>query len=113
MIIYLVARTPRNTVFVLCTQGIFSNITAGGVAGSVSWAMILPFDVIKSRMQADEDRRYKGMWDCMARSYREEGPRVFTKGMLVCALRGFPSAAVTFLVYSQTLKVFNTASGQR
>jgi hypothetical protein len=85
---------------------------AGGIAGSVSWAAILPFDVIKSRIQADEDRKYKGLWDCAVRSFREEGPRVFSRGLLVCAVRGFPSAAVTFLVYSQTLKLFNKHSYQ-
>ena len=81
---------------------------AGGIAGSVSWAAILPFDVIKSRIQADEDRKYKGLWDCTVKSFREEGPRVFSRGLFVCSLRGFPSAAVTFLVYSQSLKLFNS-----
>lgn len=80
---------------------------AGGIAGSVSWAAILPFDVIKSRIQADEVGKYRGLWDCTVRSYREEGWRVFTRGLLVCSVRGFPSAAVTFLVYAQTLKLFN------
>ena len=73
----------------------------------MSWAAILPFDVIKSRIQADENGRYKGLWDCTVQSYREEGPRVFSRGLLVCSLRGFPSAAVTFLAYSQTLRLFN------
>ena len=81
---------------------------AGGIAGTVSWAAILPFDVIKSRIQADEDRKYKGFLDCAVKSFREEGPRVFSRGLLVCSLRGFPSAAVTFLAYSQTLKLFNS-----
>ncbi|KAL8613813.1 hypothetical protein ACOMHN_029670 [Nucella lapillus] len=92
-------------------QGIFSNIMAGGLAGSVSWAIILPLDVIKSRIQADEERKYKGFWDCVVKSWREEGPRAFSRGLMVCSVRGFPSAAITFLVYSQTLKAFNDANG--
>lgn len=89
------------------SQGICANMMAGGLAGTISWAAILPFDVIKSRIQADEDRKYKGLWDCAVKSAREEGPRVFFRGFVICSLRGFPSAAVTFLVYAQTMKYFN------
>lgn len=88
-------------------QGIFSNVMAGGISGSVSWALIMPFDVIKSRVQADEGGKYKGSWDCAVRSFREEGPTVFYRGLFMSCVRGFPAAAVTFLVYAQSLKYFN------
>ena len=73
----------------------------------MSWSAIFPFDVVKSRVQADEIGKYNGFLDCAVKSYREEGWRVFTRGLLICAARGFPSAAVTFLLYAQTLKFFN------
>ena len=39
---------------------------AGGLAGVLSWMSILPLDVCKSRMQADDaaNPKYKGLFDC-------------------------------------------------
>lgn len=88
-------------------QGICSSVLAGGLAGTISWAAIFPLDVLKSRIQADEDGKYRGLWDCVVKSHREEGARVFFRGFVICSLRGFPTSAVTFLVYSQTMKYFN------
>ena len=92
----------------LTHQGIFSNVVAGGVAGSVAWVFCIPFDCIKSRIQADDSGRYKNTWDCIVKSYKHEGISVFYRGLLMCCVRGFPAAAVTFLVYSQSLKFFNS-----
>ncbi|CAL1548984.1 unnamed protein product, partial [Lymnaea stagnalis] len=35
-------------------KGVMAAIVSGGVAGCVSWASIMPFDVIKSRLQVSE-----------------------------------------------------------
>ncbi len=77
-------------------------LLAGGLAGMLSWMANIPIDVIKSRMQSDDltNPRYRSMSDCWVKSYREEGWRVFCRGLPVICLRAFPSNAVTLAVYS-------------
>ena len=63
---------------------------AGGLAGVLCWLSVLPFDVVKSRMQADSlditKRRYTGALDCMRQSMAKEGPGVFFRYQ---PIRGF------------------------
>ncbi|KAF4517297.1 hypothetical protein B566_EDAN008631 [Ephemera danica] len=72
-------------------------LLAGGLAGSVSWGMIVPLDVIKSRMQADRADRpqYQGMIHCIRSSIKQDGPRVFGRGFWMVVLRAFPVNAAT------------------
>lgn len=74
---------------------------AGGLAGMLCWLSVLPFDVVKSRMQADDyaKPKYRGMVDCMHKSYKADGLSVFSRGALAMSLRAFPVNGVTFLVY--------------
>lgn len=88
-------------------------LLAGGMAGTVSWASIYPIDVVKSRLQMQQqqqkqvhesgrlltDRPYASIKDCVVRSYKAEGPSVFFRGLWPTLLRGFPVNAVTFYVY--------------
>lgn len=86
------------------SKGVIAELIAGGCAGTLTWFSIMPFDVIKSRYQADISKEYRGIIDCAVKSYREEGLTVFYRGCLVTCLRAFPVNAVTFLVYSNTLQ---------
>lgn len=76
-------------------------IFCGGMAGVLSWASILPLDVLKSRLQADNpsNPQYKGMWDCFIKSYKAEGPSVFVRGFAMMSLRAFPTNGAIFLGY--------------
>lgn len=85
-------------------NGIIASLISGGIAGSLTWASIIPFDVIKSRYQADFNGEYRGFIHCAKMLYKEGGIRIFYTGCLVTCLRAFPVNAVTFTVYSQTLK---------
>ncbi|KAK9703197.1 Mitochondrial carrier protein [Popillia japonica] len=82
-------------------------ILAGGCAGVVSWMFIIPLDVVKSRIQADNplNPRYKGMVDCFYKSYKSDGMAIFNKGFLVVCLRAFPVNAATFVGYETALKI--------
>ncbi|XP_033735582.1 solute carrier family 25 member 45-like [Pecten maximus] len=82
------------------------NFFAGGIAGVLSWMAIIPFDVVKSRLQADCDsKRYKGFLDCALACYRQDGLSVFFRGLSMVALRAFPVNAVTFMVYVESMKL--------
>uniref|UniRef100_G3UC24 Solute carrier family 25 member 48 n=1 Tax=Loxodonta africana TaxID=9785 RepID=G3UC24_LOXAF len=79
---------------------------AGGMAGAISWGTATPMDVVKSRLQADGVyfSKYKGVLDCISQSYREEGLKVFFRGITVNAVRGFPMSAAMFLGYELSLQ---------
>lgn len=86
------------------SKGVIAELFAGGCAGTLTWFSIMPFDVIKSRYQADMKKEFSGMLDCAYKSYKEEGIMVFYRGCLITCLRAFPVNAVIFFVYSRTLE---------
>jgi len=84
---------------------------AGGFAGSISWASIYPFDVLKTRLQTQPDvpsPRYNGIVDCFRKSVKAEGPRFLFKGLTTTIVRAFPVNSVTFLVYEYTLSLLSS-----
>nr|XP_040049304.1 solute carrier family 25 member 45 isoform X2 [Gasterosteus aculeatus aculeatus] len=88
--------------------GTFATIMAGGLAGVVTWSFATPMDVVKARLQMSGagGREYRGVLHCIAASYREEGLRVFYKGLLLNSLRAFPVNAVTFLSYESLMSLY-------
>ncbi|XP_029975447.1 solute carrier family 25 member 45 [Salarias fasciatus] len=88
--------------------GTFAILMAGGIAGVVTWAFATPMDMVKARLQMSGagGRVYSGVLHCMRVSLKEEGPRVFFKGLLLNSLRAFPVNAVTFLSYESLMKIF-------
>ncbi|KAF9940031.1 hypothetical protein KVV02_001476 [Mortierella alpina] len=84
-------------------------VVAGGFAGIAGWLSTYPTDVIKTRIQAQHDsipkaQQFKGVWDCTKHMYREEGFRVFFRGVNATVIRAFPCNAATFLVYSLAMR---------
>lgn len=67
--------------------------------------MVLPIDVVKSRIQADcpINPKYRGMVDCIRVSYKTEGLPVFFRGFYAIAFRALIVNAATFYVYQSTL----------
>ncbi|KAK8396283.1 hypothetical protein O3P69_005374 [Scylla paramamosain] len=82
-------------------------IFCGGMAGVLSWASILPLDVVKSRLQADSSRnpQYKGTVDCLIKSYKADGLSVFGRGFTMMSVRAFPTNGAIFLGYVTSLNV--------
>ncbi|XP_055684510.1 mitochondrial basic amino acids transporter [Lutzomyia longipalpis] len=80
----------------------FHTLMAGGLAGTFSWICTFPLDVVKSRIQADE-KLYKGIADCVVKSYRAEGISFLTRGLASTLIRAFPMNAACFLVVSSIL----------
>ncbi|KAM4570433.1 solute carrier family 25 member 45 [Fundulus diaphanus] len=87
--------------------GTFAILMAGGVAGVVTWACATPMDVVKARLQMSGagGRQYSGVLHCMSVSLKEEGVRVFFKGLLLNSVRAFPVNAIIFLAYESLLKI--------
>lgn len=87
----------------------FYTLMAGGLAGTFSWLVSFPVDVVKSRLQTDGmdgKLKYSGAVDCVKKSYQVEGMHFFTRGLTSTLLRAFPMNAVCFLVVSYVMKFF-------
>ena len=74
-----------------------TTVIAGGLAGSVAWICIYPFDVIKSHIQVSTHKRMaEGGSRCLtiygtaAHLYSQYGIKAFTRGMGVTIARAFP-----------------------
>jgi solute carrier family 25 carnitine/acylcarnitine transporter 20/29 len=60
-------------------------LSAGGLAGCISWTFTYPIDVVKTRYQADSS--YKGMKACLLNTYKTEGLIGFWRGLPVALMR--------------------------
>lgn len=97
----------------IVTKPGLSTLIAGGLAGSVSWICIYPFDVIKSYVQtatdvASTDSRGKivkplSTIGTALMLYKQHGFSVFTRGMGITVARAFPVNAIVFYLH-ETLK---------
>lgn len=81
-------------------------LLAGGLAGTASWIISYPVDVIKSRIQAANGDRYTGALDCLRKSLRAEGYSCLYRGLNSTILRAFPTNAATFAVVTWTFRLF-------
>ena len=76
-------------------------VVAGGLTGIVSWAIVFPVDVIKTRLQMDGlhgSTQYRGIIDAFRKSVAQDGWVVLTKGLGATVVRAFPCNAVMFPV---------------
>ena len=87
--------------------GVFRLLIAGGCAGSLSWAITYPVDVIKSRFQADINGNYTGLFDCARQAYNSKGIPVFFRGLGTALVRAFPVNAATLATYTLVLRSGN------
>lgn len=87
-------------------------LLAGGLAGTASWVISYPIDVIKSRIQAESSDRYSGALDCLKKSIRAEGYSCLYRGLNSTILRAFPTNAATFTVVTWTFRLFGEHSNE-
>eukprot|EP00850_Spirogloea_muscicola_P012277 SM000078S22136 [mRNA] locus=s78:511747:512052:- [translate_table: standard] len=82
-------------------------LTAGGLAGALSWVACYPLDVAKSRLQAqgaNGGRRFKGIWHCLRTSVAEEGVAVLFRGLGTTMVRAYLVNGAIFTAYEMTLR---------
>lgn len=76
---------------------------AGGVSAAVSKTVVAPLERVKILLQIQDshkhipkDQQYKGIVDCFARIYREQGFLSYWRGNVVNVVRYFPTQALNF-----------------
>lgn len=75
----------------------------GGVSAAISKTFIAPVERVKlilqnqdASTQITKSNKYKGMNDCFARIYREQGVLSFWRGNVANVIRYFPTQALNF-----------------
>ena len=77
-------------------------ILIGGISGSLSTIVNHPFDVIKSKIQAEEKRKIKFL-ECFKDTIKKYGFAGLFSGINARFIRVGLAQAVTFLVYENSL----------
>lgn len=89
-------------------------LLAGGIAGVISWVVVYPIDVLKSRLQADGMNgsfKYKNLFDCYVKSVKYEGYAILTKGITPTIIRAFPTNAACFTVVTWSMRLMDSEQG--
>lgn len=80
----------------------------GGVAGACSVYGNTPIDVVKTRMQGLEAKKYKNTIDCAKQIWMKEGFFAFYKGTVPRLSRVVIDVAITFMIYDSIIDFLNT-----
>ncbi|KAL4750344.1 mitochondrial carrier domain-containing protein [Aspergillus terricola var. indicus] len=73
----------------------------GALTGVILWGVNYPFDVVKSKVQADgagSKQRYSGVSDVVSQTWRQDGLRGFWRGVGMAMGRAVPVCGGTFVV---------------
>jgi len=93
----------------------FVSFAAGCASGSFAALAVNPMDVVKTRLQAittvEGQATYNGIWDCVYKTLRHEGPTAFFKGGLCRMIVIAPLFGIAQMVYF--LGVAETLLGQK
>ena len=84
----------------------FASAIAGGLTGAFTWAIVYPFDVIKTQIQTapiDTPRKERTIAAVTSKIIKEHGWKHLFRGLSVTCLRAFPVNGIIFPVYEYTL----------
>lgn len=87
-------------------QSVMRVFMGGGIAGMLSWALLYPIDVVKSRFQGDAVGRYAGAWDCFKQSVKTDGWKCMGRGLGAVTLRAFISNGACFSAVAWTERIW-------
>lgn len=79
---------------------VMSAFVSGGAAGAISWGVIYPMDIVKSKIQMSSfDMPVKSTYAMVKDIYKTNGIRALYRGCGTTIIRSFPVNAVLFPVY--------------
>ena len=84
----------------------FASAIAGGLTGALSWAIVYPFDVIKTQIQTapiNAPKHERTIAAVTSKIVNEHGWKHLFRGLSITCLRSFPVNGIIFPVYEYTL----------
>jgi solute carrier family 25 (mitochondrial folate transporter), member 32 len=81
------------------------NFICGGISKILSGLIMYPLTTVRTRIQQNQfirygnEQKYKGNWDIITRTAREEGMRGFYKGLWANIIKGIPQKGIYFYFY--------------
>jgi solute carrier family 25 (mitochondrial carnitine/acylcarnitine transporter), member 20/29 len=103
----LQGQSSDTTAVLTNTHTWLASAFAGGCAGSLTWALVYPVDVIKSQIQTaplDTPLRDLRMWTVGQSIVSKHGYRYLFRGLGITLVRAFPVNGTIFPVYEFTLR---------
>lgn len=82
-------------------------MVAGGVGGLVFWIITYPADVVKSRIQVNNEGTTYGLFRHILKN---EGAMVLYNGLLPTLIRTIPATATLFVTYEYCKKILHYAT---
>ncbi|XP_057289624.1 mitochondrial adenyl nucleotide antiporter SLC25A24-B-like [Hydractinia symbiolongicarpus] len=83
---------------------VYERFIAGSAAGICSQTSIYPMEVLKTRLALGKTGQYSGLVDCARKVFKQDGVRVFYRGLTPGLIGVIPYAGIDLCVY-ETLKV--------
>lgn len=77
----------------------------GGLAGITALVATYPLELVRARLTVQKERYYKGMWDCLVKVAREEGPLQLFRGLWPSIVGVVPYVGIDFAAY-ETFKQY-------
>jgi len=90
-------------------------ILAGGISGGLEICISYPTEYIKTILQLDEKtgtKRYKGIGDCMKKTYQSAGITGFYRGLSPLFYMSIPKVGVRFTTYETVANYMKDESGK-
>lgn len=81
----------------------YESAIAGAAAGGTAGVFTNPIDVLKTNYMADKTGMFKSYLHCFRFLLKEEGPRVFLRGMMYRLVHVSSMSVVFFMAYEQFL----------
>jgi len=84
----------------------YASALAGGLTGALTWAIVYPFDAIKTQIQTapiNTPQHERTIAAVTARIIKEHGWKHLFRGLTVTCIRAFPVNGIIFPLYEYTL----------
>ena len=89
---------------ILFTNEYMGPFVGGAVAGLMCWGPTYPLDNIKTRIQTDTTKQYKGIRDVITKVYKKYGHRGLWNGFTPCMIRAAVVNPFVFVAYETGIK---------
>jgi solute carrier family 25 (mitochondrial carnitine/acylcarnitine transporter), member 20/29 len=90
-------------------MSLYEGILCGAFAGWANCIIVTPVELVKCRLQVQHENRdtayYKGVKDCIIKTYKESGIKSLYKGNVATVLREVPAYAAQFGGYYSAKKL--------